>query len=540
MTSKFLDNKAKPIQLLFNILIIIVVVFAFLLSLKMMGGAFKLFGEDLAKEIIEATSNPFVSLFIGLLATAIIQSSSTTTTMVVTMVATGSLTIEHAVPMIMGANIGTSVTSSIVSLGHIGNKKEYKKAVSAATVHDFFNIMVVLVLFPLEYFFGFLSNLSKTLTNFLIINAPESDKEFSIMELVITPVYDFIMNILMGNALIILLFSLLMLFISLRYLTIILKKMLIGKAEKKIDKLIFNKPVKALGWGMLLTVAVQSSSVTTSLIVPMVASSKVSLRKAFPFLIGANIGTTVTALIAALSTNNHEFFAALTIAFTHILFNILGAVLLFPIRPIREIPVKLSRKLGNATMKNRLAGMAYIVITFFLIPFLLILVSSEKVKIKEYKFKTTNLISGEVNFFTCIDEKYKNSSSIKRKFFDGTSNLQDYKDLEPTDSIRIIKKDSVIHIGNNKYCISDIGFCFSDDNEQKTKLCIENIISNYRINENIIINKCVVFSKYYQINKNLNIEKLYLDIDNLIVFKKEILNNAGELIFTMELEHNEL
>ena len=144
--------------------------FVFLVSLQMMGGAFKLFGKDFAHVLINSTSNPFVGLFIGLLATAIIQSSSTTTSMIVVMVAAGDLTLLNAVPMLMGANIGTSVTSTIVSMGHIGKRKEFRKAISAATIHDFFNIMVAMILLPLEVAFGFVSNLATSIAGITFTN----------------------------------------------------------------------------------------------------------------------------------------------------------------------------------------------------------------------------------------------------------------------------------------------------------------------------------------------------------------------------------
>jgi sodium-dependent phosphate cotransporter len=147
-----------------------------------------------------------------------------------------------------------------------------------------------------------------------------------------------------------------------------LRKILIGKSEKNFQKYLFGNPFKSLLWGTGITAAVQSSSVTTSLIVPLVATDKVDLRKAFPFLMGANIGTTVTALLAAISQTE----AALAVALCHLLFNLVGVTLLFPIKAIRNIPIWMSETLGYYSGKRRFVGVAYIVITFFLIPFSLI------------------------------------------------------------------------------------------------------------------------------------------------------------------------
>src|SRR6478609_9189384 len=146
-----------------NTAYIIAALLSFLFALDLMISSLQHLGKTAAETIILATSNPFAGLFIGLLVTAIIQSSSTTTSMTVALVASGSITLEGAVPIIMGANVGTTITSTIVSLGFITKKKEFRRAVAAGTYHDFFNILTVIILFPLEYYFQFLSRLSQSI-----------------------------------------------------------------------------------------------------------------------------------------------------------------------------------------------------------------------------------------------------------------------------------------------------------------------------------------------------------------------------------------
>ena len=124
-----------------------------------------------------ATSNPFTGLFIGLLVTAIIQSSSATTAMTVALVATGSITLEGAVPIIMGVNVGTTITSTVVSLAFIARKKEFRRAVAGGTYHSFFNILTVVVLFPLEYYYGFLSRTSQYLADTFFSSSRRRDQE---------------------------------------------------------------------------------------------------------------------------------------------------------------------------------------------------------------------------------------------------------------------------------------------------------------------------------------------------------------------------
>ena len=142
--------------------------YLFLVSVKLLGTGFKMFGGGFAEQLISTTSNPLVGLFIGILATSLVQSSSTTTSTVVGFVASGILTIENAIPIIMGANIGTTVTSTIVSMGHVTRREEFRRAMAAATVHDFFNILTVVVLFPLELTTGFLHRSARVLSTLMV------------------------------------------------------------------------------------------------------------------------------------------------------------------------------------------------------------------------------------------------------------------------------------------------------------------------------------------------------------------------------------
>ena len=150
-----------------KILLIAFFLYFFLVSIGLMERAFKGFGAGFAENLIRTTSNPFVGLFIGLLTTSIIQSSSTTTSIVVGMVGCGVLTVGNAVPIIMGANIGTTVTNTLVSLGHFTRRDEFRRAFSAATVHDFFNLICVAVMFPLELATGFLQKIATRMAEFL-------------------------------------------------------------------------------------------------------------------------------------------------------------------------------------------------------------------------------------------------------------------------------------------------------------------------------------------------------------------------------------
>ena len=141
---------------LIKALAIIISIYLFLLSIKLLGHSFKLFGKEFAESMLQMTSNPFTGLIIGIVSTSIIQSSSTTTSIVVGLVAGSVLNLDTAIPIIMGANIGTTITNALVSFGHISRKAEFRRAFSAAIVHDFFNLFSVIVLFPIELNFHLL------------------------------------------------------------------------------------------------------------------------------------------------------------------------------------------------------------------------------------------------------------------------------------------------------------------------------------------------------------------------------------------------
>lgn len=359
-------------EIISRVVALIGLVYCFLVALYLMTGGFRLLGEGFARELVAITTNPFIGLFIGLLATAVVQSSSATTTMIVLLVAAEKITLIEAVPMVMGANVGTSITSTIVSLGHITNRAEYQRAVAAASLHDFFNIITVAVVFAIEASTHALTGLSGWLAG-LVESRP--GERFGGLLFFVKDSAKALIALTGERAAICIPLGLAALFLSLQLLTRVLRSLVIGRIEQNLNRYVFDRPLVALATGFLGTAAVQSSSVTTSLLVPLVATDKVPLAKAFPFLMGANIGTTTTALLAAVFMDDTTANAAMACAFAHILFNLLGVLILFPFGPVRRLPLYLAERLGRLTLRNRLYGVTYIVVVFFLFPFLLIFLS---------------------------------------------------------------------------------------------------------------------------------------------------------------------
>lgn len=350
--------------------LLVVVLLAFFVGLDLLGLAFGLFGKGFAAMLVEETSNPFVGLFAGILGTALVQSSSTTTSLTVALVAAGALTVEGAIPIIMGANIGTSVTNTLVSLAHVTRRGEFERAFAGATIHDLFNLMTVAILFPLELATGVLARSSVVLAS--AVEGMGGLKLADPIKMVVRPISNQIIDLLGRSPVLTLVLALALLFLALKLLVDLLKAIMSGKAEQVLHQTLFRSPIAAITAGMLMTVMVQSSSITTSVMIPLVAAGIVTLEQVFPFTIGANIGTTVTALIAALSTGS---VAAVTVAFSHLLFNLAGTLAVFVPPPIRRIPIAAARALGRLTVRNRLYAIVYVVGLFFLLPLLLIILS---------------------------------------------------------------------------------------------------------------------------------------------------------------------
>jgi sodium-dependent phosphate cotransporter len=375
MTLKGEDHTTEHTPGILVALIIGVAILCFFLAIQMMGTSLGVLGENLSL-IGTGVYNPFIGLFIGLLTTAIIQSSSTTTSLTVAAVAAGTFDLEFAIPIILGANVGTTITSTIVAFGYITKSTEFRKAMSAAMIHDMFNILAVFILFPLELRYHFLQNMSTYLAGHMPISISDGYLPFGLKGM-----FDWtsqgVMRLIGPIGCIIV--SVILLFATLKILSNLLYRKLIGERKRQFQQAIFKNRRRSFGWGLLLTAVVQSSSLTSSLIVPIVATNRTPLKRAFYFLMGANIGTTLTAILAGLFRTEE----AMSLALAHFLFNSI-AVLIFAMAPVlARFPLFLAERLSYLMYRFRITAFAYISITFFLIPFTLIYFSKEPVSKEE-------------------------------------------------------------------------------------------------------------------------------------------------------------
>ncbi|XP_077996550.1 sodium-dependent phosphate transport protein 2A-like [Glandiceps talaboti] len=462
------------IDYLGKLAVLLGLLYMFICSLSFLSSAFRLLGGKTAGEAFasnEVLSNPVCGLMIGVLATVLVQSSSTSTSIVVSMVAAEILYVRQAIPIVMGANIGTSVTNTLVSIFQANDRNQFRRAFAGATVHDVFNWLSVLILLPLEIATGYLYHLSEIIiasmsisTNenadvelLKIITKPFTDKVIQIDKKVITKiafgdddarsdsmikrwcvtekvtelanvtmetnvtseVYDpsgvglinttmlqnvtmeievtrkipiqkcdhLFVNTTLGDTavgIITLVFSLALLCICLVLIVKLLHSLLRGQIAKVIKKTINSDFPGCMGWltgyvailiGAGMTLLVQSSSIFTSALTPLIGIGVVSLERAYPLTLGANIGTTATGILAALASSEGKLASALQIAFCHLFFNISGILLWYPVPLSRKVPIRVAKIFGNTTAKYRWFAAFYLVSMFFLFPAIVFMLS---------------------------------------------------------------------------------------------------------------------------------------------------------------------
>jgi len=405
----------------------------FLFSLELLGNSAKVLGGCSAGGLLSDKQNPVAALVIGELATALVQSSSTTTSIVVTLVGAGTVDVKNGIYLIMGANIGTSVTNTIIAMGQMGEGDQLERAFAGATVHDLFNLLSVAVLFPLELISGYLYYLTKAMVPDTV---EKGDKWNGPIKKIVSPLAA---RVLKANKDIIkevatktvencdayypvnckdgiedykhcikceeedncsvglitcdkktgcpaffqhgasrqddvtsggvcLFLSLVLLLVCLMGLVNVLQRGLMGMSTRVIYKATKVPGVLAIVIGALITILVQSSSITTSVLTPIVGIGVIQLEQMLPLTLGANIGTTITGLLAALVSGKPE---ALQVALAHLFFNITGIIIWYPLPFMRKVPLEGARALGKWTRRSRAIPPIYIIIVFFVIPLLL-------------------------------------------------------------------------------------------------------------------------------------------------------------------------
>ena len=199
-------------------------------------------------------------------------------------------------------------------------------------------------------------------------------KMFNPLKTILNPVIGLIDNIFNNVPfynIILLVFSLVLLFLSLTLLIKTIRSLVLDKLEIIINNYLFKNDLLGFTLGILMTAIVQSSSVTTSLIVPLAGAGVISLRQVFPYTLGANIGTTVTAIMAALATQNQ---VAITVAFAHLCFNIFGILIFYP---LKFIPIRVAEFVADKATRSKknLVAFVGIILMLYFIPMIFIFIN---------------------------------------------------------------------------------------------------------------------------------------------------------------------
>lgn len=418
---------------------LILCLYIFICSLEMLSTSFRLMAGKTAGTIFQDNpllQNPIVGLMLGVLFTVLVQSSSTCTSVIVSMVSSGILEVQYAIPMIMGANIGTSLTNTLVSFSQVADRDQFERAFAGATVHDCFNWLSVSVLLSFEVCTGYMYHLTSWLTEHLqIAGGSETASSLSNVNLLGTitkPLtkkivqidksvlkcwalggcneerllkvycnkkdhnitqqmvmdgseaeadtrcgfllnFDSVPDFYIG--LIVFLISFSCLTVCLLLIVKLLNSLLKG-AVADLAKKTINAEIPGAPWlsgyicivvGALLTFLVQSSSVFTSTITPLVGLGVISVDRMYPLTLGSNIGTTTTAMLASLSAEPNMLRPSLQIALCHLAFNFHGILLFYPV-PAMRLPLNMCKILGRTTANYRWFAIVYLLTMFGVVP----------------------------------------------------------------------------------------------------------------------------------------------------------------------------
>lgn len=350
-------------------------------AVSIIGRGFRGLGDDVARQLFEFASNPFVGLAVGVLATVLIQSSTTTTAITVTAVGAGVLSVHESIPIIMGANVGTTVTCTFVALGFVGDTERFRKALAGSTIHDFFNLLALAIFFPLELILHPLERISGWLTHLLYGSSVPNPGQANIIRVLTRPTVEAVTSLLSGvgtaltGAFLVIIAGVAIIFFAVRLLSRFLKALMVGRARQALTHAVERGPARAMATGFGVTVATQSSTVTNSILVPFVGNGLITPRQLYPVTLGANLGTTLTALLAAFAVTGANAVIGLQAAFVHVVYNIASVLVIFGLPMLRNIPLLLAGKLADRSAQDKRFLAAYLVGAFILLPVGVIVVS---------------------------------------------------------------------------------------------------------------------------------------------------------------------
>jgi sodium-dependent phosphate cotransporter len=213
-----------------------------------------------------------------------------------------------------------------------------------------------------------------------------------------------------------------------------------------------------------------------------------------PFILGANIGTTITAFIAAMSNSN----IAISIAIAHFLFNTIGVIIFSAVPYVKTIPVNLAKGMGKLTIRYRLAGFVYILMTFFFIPFSLIYLNRSAQKVQELAY--SRLANEGTSQYKVVSTTFRNHQFSSWAYFEAGK-------AEPEQLISVERRKNILIINNELFEFNKPGFCKDgEDKDGKYKMCITDIEPGIQLNETTRVDSIFVFHKTYADSHTLELK----------------------------------
>lgn len=336
-------------------------------------------GGDAAHSMFAFAAHPWVGLSVGVLGTVLIQSSTTTTAIAVTAVGAGALPIRGAIPVILGANVGTTVTTSLVALTFIGNRTEFRRALGASTIHDFYNWLALLIFFPLELIWHPLERISGALTDALYGTGWLPDPaRFNFVRAATRPVENGViratshLSSTLGPLFTIVIGAILIL-VAVHFLGKLLKLLMVGRARDILTKAVGRNSYLAMASGMGVTVLTQSSTITTSVLVPFAGAGILTPAQIYPVTVGANLGTTFTVVLAAFAVVGQDAKIGLQAAFVHLIYNVFAIIVIYVIPVLRPVPLFCAQTFARIAAGHKWIVALYLITVFIALPALVII-----------------------------------------------------------------------------------------------------------------------------------------------------------------------
>ena len=354
----------------------------FLYGMNVMGETLeKMAGSKLKTILASLTSNTFKGFMLGLLVTAVIQSSSATTVMVVGFVNSGIMTLGQSIGVIMGANLGTSVTSWLLSLTGIDGKGFFIQICKPANFT------------PILAFIGII---------IVMFSKKQKNKDIAVI-LIAFAVLMFGMEV-MSDAV----------------------KPLSESKEFGEILILFSNPILGLIVGAVLTAVIQSSSASVGILQSLTTTGVVTYATAIPIVMGQNIGTCVSAMISSIGAGKNARRAAVI----HLSFNVISAAVLLTAYWIIDSIVGF----GFASMAANEVGIAIVHTVFKVLALILLMPMTKQLeKLACFIVKDSKEEKEKDEEFKVLDERFIHSPAFA---------IEQCKKL--TDNMATITRDSML------------------------------------------------------------------------------------------------